>query len=218
MKKQITTYWSLHKTWILIAILVIFHVVGLVGLLSPIYRDSFLKLSFMNLLLAFIVLLVGRRGNFKPFYWFLVICFFTGMFAEMIGIHTGILFGEYYYGENLGAKLNGVPFIIGINWGILSVGACSVVSRFHNGNIFLSVLMSALLMTLLDVLIEPVAIQSDYWHWKTSYIPLKNYLSWFFISMPLHYLYFKWKLDEQNNVSIALFSILVAFFIILNLN
>lgn len=217
MIKRVHIFWEAQKTWILIAILVIFHLVGLVGLLSDAYRDSFLKLSFMNLALSFVVLLLSRKRNVKPFYWFLIICFFTGMIAEMIGIHTGILFGEYYYGENLGAKVNGVPFIIGINWGILSLGACSVVSRFFNVNLLLSVFLSALIMTLLDVLIEPVAIQSDYWHWKTPSIPLKNYLSWFFISVPLHYLYFKWKLDEQNKVSIALFFIMVAFFLILNL-
>lgn len=217
MIKRVNIFWETQKSWILIAILVIFHLVGLVGLLSSAYRSDFLKLSFMNLALSFIVLILGRKRNFKPFYWFLIICFFTGMFVEMIGIHTGILFGEYYYGENLGPKLNGVPYIIGINWGILSVGACSVVNRFYRGNIYVSVFFSALIMTLLDVLIEPVAIRSDYWHWITPSIPLKNYLSWFFISLPLHFLYFKWKLDEQNNVSIALFYILVAFFIILNL-
>ena len=42
------------------------------------------------------------------------------MIAETIGVNFGILFGDYEYGENLGFKIFGVPFLIGINWIVLT--------------------------------------------------------------------------------------------------
>lgn len=202
------------------AVLVIFYTVGIIGLFLPVYRDSFLKLSFFNLLLSFVVLIAGRKTQKKSFLLFLLICFMTGIGAEWVGVHTGLLFGDYVYGANLGFKLDDIPLIIGVNWGLLSVGACTVVAYFMAGNsgwkLFLKTLCSALLMMALDVLIEPVAIDSDFWSWNSAAIPVFNYVCWFLIAFPLHFVYFKWKLDEQNPVAIALFMILVLFFAILN--
>jgi putative membrane protein len=201
---------------ILISILIIFHVVGLIGLQIPAYRDQFLSLSFANLLLSFSVLLISRKSKRVLFIGFLTICFFTGMVAEWIGIHTGLLFGDYQYGENLGLKIYGVPLIIGVNWGVLSVCSCSIIFFIRVPSWF-KAFLSAAIMTLLDFLIEPVAIVSDYWTWNSPEIPFYNYFCWFIISLPLHWIYFKLGLAEKSKTAIALFIILVAFFGILNL-
>lgn len=216
IKNQFLTIAKQYKEVILISILVIFYTVGIFGLTNETTRDLFLPMSFMNLLLSFVIMILSRKTNKLYFVLFLSLTFLVGMTAEWIGIHTGYLFGEYYYGENLGTKMDGVPLIIGINWGILSVCSCNVTSIFIKKSIWLSSFVSAFLMMLLDVLIEPVAITSDYWHWDSLNIPLYNYFCWFAVALPLHFLYFKWKLGEQNKVTIALFSILVMFFSILN--
>jgi putative membrane protein len=70
-------------------------------------------------------------------------------------------------------------------------------------------------MTLLDVLIEPVAIESDFWHWTNGSIPLYNYISWFFVALPIIYAYFKLNLAETNKVFNALFILMILFFTIL---
>lgn len=216
IKNQILGFSAKYKTEILISILVIFYTVGIIGLTNESTKDTFLPLSFMNLLLSFVILLIGRNARKLQFMLFLSVAFLVGMIAEWIGIHTGYLFGDYYYGENLGTKIDGVPLIIGINWGILTVCTCNFTTLFIKKSIWLSTFVSALLMMLLDVLIEPVAITSDYWHWDSLNIPLYNYFCWFAVAFPLHYLYFKWKLSEQNKVTFALFGILVMFFSILN--
>lgn len=200
---------------VLISVLVIFHLVGLIGLQLSAFREQFLALSFANLMLSFVVLLLSRKSKKMLFLGFLGMCFITGMVAEWIGIHTGLLFGDYQYGENLGVKLYGVPLIIGINWGVLSVCSCSL-AYFLNVPIWLKAFVSAGLMTLLDFLIEPVAIVSDYWTWNSPEIPLYNYFCWFIISLPLHWMYFKLGLSEKNKTAVALFFILVAFFGVLN--
>lgn len=216
IKDQIFRFTGKYKTQMLISVLVIFYAVGIIGLTNQQTRKSFLPLSFMNLLLSSAILIISRKERKLQFLSFLVVAFLVGMIAEWIGIHTGYLFGDYYYGENLGYKFDGVPLIIGINWGILTVCSCNVTAIFIRKSIWLSTFVSALLMMLLDVLIEPVAITSDYWHWDSLNIPLYNYFCWFAVAFPLHFLYFKWQLIEQNKVTFALFGILVMFFTILN--
>lgn len=204
-----------NKGSILILVIVIFYTVGTVGMMLPEYREQFLDLSFFNLLLSFTIVLLGRNKRLQHFILFLFLCFLTGMLAEWIGTKTGLLFGNYSYGENLGPKISEVPLVIGINWGILVVASASVVMRLKL-NFWWSVVASALLMTLFDVLMEPVAIKSDYWTWVGD-IPLYNYVCWFAVSLPLHYIYFRSGLAESNKVLDALFLVMSIFFIILNL-
>ena len=110
----------------LIAILIIFHMVGLVGIMLPNFKDLILSLSFLNLLLAFVIILLGEDESKPILMKFLLIAFVIGLSVELIGIHTGLLFGDYKYGFNLGPKLWDVPLVIGINWGVLTVTAASV--------------------------------------------------------------------------------------------
>jgi putative membrane protein len=204
-----------NKTVFLILFLVIFYTVGTAGLLLPQYRDQFLSLSFMNLILSFLVVLLARSRDHQKFHLFLFVSFLVGMTAEWIGTKTGLLFGNYSYGANLGPKISGVPLVIGFNWGILVVTSASIINHIKT-NVLIKSILAAALMTLLDVFMEPVAIKSDYWTWVGE-IPLYNYFCWFIISLPLHYLYFKTNLVESNKVYTSLFVILTVFFVILNL-
>lgn len=201
---------------LLIAILILFYSVGTIGILLPKYNAYFLSLSFFNLLLSFIVILLARKNQFLYFFLFLVFCFIIGISVEVIGTKTGLLFGNYQYGQNLGFKLLGVPFVIGINWGILVVSSASIINKIKANWLF-KVVLSALLMTFLDILMEPVAMESDFWHWKNGVIPFYNYVCWFLVALPLHFIYFKFKLVESNKVYDALFIILIVFFSILNI-
>jgi putative membrane protein len=204
-----------HRENLLIGILIIFYSVGTVGILIPTFTHQFLALSFFNLVLSTAVVLLARKKDFLNFLFFLGLCFLTGMTAEWIGTKTGWLFGNYWYGKNLGPKIDGVPYVIGLNWGILVVSSASVINRIK-ASVLVKSILAALLMTALDYLMEPVAISSDFWHWKGE-IPIYNYVCWFAISLPLHYIYFRWNIVETNKVFTSLFMILTIFFIILNL-
>ena len=212
IQKLLKTNWSK----LLLLILVIFYTVGTVGLLLPERKEYFLSLSFFNLTLSFVILVLARKKNLFLFFIFLIICFIVGFSAELIGTRTGWLFGSYYYGNNLGYKIYGVPVVIGLNWGILIVTSASIANLFKFSNT-VKVILSVLLMILLDYLMEPVAIKSDFWHWKNETIPIYNYISWGLIALPLQIIYFKFKIVETNIVFNALFIILSMFFIILNL-
>jgi putative membrane protein len=108
-----------YKQVLLIGLLIIFYTVGVVGLSIEEYRSNFLSLSFFNLALSFTLLLMGRNLHSLRLYVFIFFAFVVGVGVELIGVHTGYLFGDYAYGESLGVKFYDVPIIIGINWGML---------------------------------------------------------------------------------------------------
>jgi len=201
-----------RKEIILSGVLVIFYTVGIVGTHISAYKDSFFSLSYFNLLLSFVILILARNDKNKAFGGFLGFAFAVGMTAEWIGVHTGLLFGEYSYGKNLGYKVFDVPLVIGINWAMLTVVSSSVVSRINSNNLT-KLLLSAILMTLFDALMEPVAIRSDFWSWDSGVIPFYNYVSWFLISFILQAVYFRFKLVEVNKVHNLLFLCMIIFFV-----
>ena len=91
------------KIEIATAIAVLFHTIGLVGLL---YFDKtfFLTATAFNLLLSFTLLLWTQPQKNLYFFLFFSSCFFIGIAVEIIGINTAILFGDYTYGNVLGYK------------------------------------------------------------------------------------------------------------------
>lgn len=212
LQEQISRY----KQAILIGLLIIFYTVGIIGLSLESYRDEFLSLSFFNLALSFVLLLIGRHIHSMRFYAFILFAFVVGVGVELIGIHTGYLFGDYSYGESLGFKFYDVPVIIGINWGMLAIISASIAKRFQM-NRYLQAIVAALFMLFLDVLIEPVAMVSDYWTWEGDVIPLFNFVCWFGVALLLQFVYFGLNLAEKNKVAVALYCIQFVFFVILNI-
>jgi putative membrane protein len=203
-----------QKELFLILILIIFHAVGLIGMNISSYRADVLSLSSMNLYISFFAVILARNHHFSKFILFVLLSFCLGMIYEIIGVKTGYLFGDYYYGANLGSKFMGVPFVIGCNWAILSISSGNLIHKLKT-SIYLKTLLASLLMVLLDFMIEPIAMELDYWQWKNGEIPVYNYICWFVLSLPLSFLYFKLKLSEQNKLTNGLYLILVVFFGIL---
>jgi len=199
----------------LILVLVILHLVGVVGILIPQTRSLVLSLSAINLFLGFIVILLSEKKNLTGILVFSLIAFLIGYGSELIGVHTGALFGNYWYGANLGLKLMEVPLIIGINWGVLAITSASLTQRFID-NIFIKIGVNSLLMVFFDFVMEPVAMKSDFWSWENDVIPFFNYVCWFFVATILQVIYLNFFKTSTNKVLNTLFIIQLLFFIILN--
>jgi putative membrane protein len=211
---MLNAFWKNNKQYLLLAIIVIFHTVGFFGLQSA-SRAYFLSLSPLNLMLSFTCLLLSySRLTYRLLLAILVVGI-TGFTAELIGVHTQLLFGEYHYGDNLGFKLAGIPLLIAVNWVMLSFSAIVIVVSLRT-SVLVKALLSATLMTLLDFFIEPVAINSDFWSWADGIIPMYNYVCWFVLSFILHFWLLKREVVEQNTVGIGLYVVLVLFFGLLN--
>ena len=192
---------------------IIFYSVGVVGISLKSFRELFLPFSWGILLLSFLALMLSIKAKEKRFYFFVAFCFFIGMTAEIIGVQTGLLFGDYFYGPNLGFKVFGVPLIIGLNWIILLICSASFFTKIKSRSI--RVFVSAGLMVVMDYLMEPVAVELNFWTWKGD-IPIYNFICWFILSLLLHFIYDILNLNAPNKYARFLFCILALFFVILN--
>jgi putative membrane protein len=68
-------------------------------------------------------------------------------------------------------------------------------------------------MTAMDILIEPVAIELNYWHWDAVAVPIENYLAWFVLSALFARLTASG--DARNPLSIWVIVVLSVFFFVL---
>ena len=197
------------------AILIIFYAVGIVGILGEIHPD-FILLTPFNLLLSVFLILAHHQNWSTKFIVWLLFTYIIGFSAEVIGVNTGLIFGDYTYGPVLGWKLMATPLMIGVNWVMLAYSSAVLVQQiFPKVSWIIKAVLAALIMVTLDFIIEPVAIHYDFWQWTHETIPLKNYLGWFFVALIIHLVYFRQFKGVKNNVAIVLFSLQVLFFLIL---
>lgn len=206
---------------------IIFHLIGLAGMLF-FHEKKFVEATALNLLLMAGLICHTETYRGKPFYLFLTISFLIGILVEMIGVNTGLLFGNYQYGKILGPKLLGVPLIIGINWFMVMycIGSSTEILyrkiKTKNESVEKAwskwgpIIDGALIAVFFDWLMEPVAIKLGYWTWNgNGEIPTYNYVSWFIISLIIMLIFntLKWKKD--NRFAIHLLLIQSMFFLIL---
>ncbi|MFD0777387.1 carotenoid biosynthesis protein [Flavobacterium myungsuense] len=137
-------------------------------------------------------------------------CFF-GFMIEVIGVKTGLIFGNYSYGNGLGYKLFDVPLVISINWAMLiCAGIITVSSVFANK---ITVLVcTALLVTGIDLLIEQVAPKLDYWQFEGGLPSLHNYLGWIGVAFFTSYFFYPTIIKGNRNVSLIILSLQIIFF------
>ena len=178
---------SWTKVNIIIILLLILHLVGGVALSMDSVKSIFLALTPFNLALTFGLLIWANDDFSFNFFKIISILFLIGFFVEVLGVYSGLLFGEYHYGKTLGFQFLEVPLIIGVNWVMLLVSSFAVSSYFVSNSI-LKVVLSSIIMVFLDLMIEPVAIRLDFWYWQAEVIPLQNYLMWFIVSLLMNWI------------------------------
>jgi putative membrane protein len=200
-------------TKISVMLIVLFHLVGLIGLSVTSLRPLFLQIVSWHLLLMLAIIVFNHQFFDARFIIFVSLIAITGYGAEWVGIHTGQLFGSYYYGKTLGIKISEVPLIISINWFLLIYSTGVLLQRSRLKNKFVRVIAGAIILVLLDVLIEPVAIRLDYWHWASAVIPVKNYVCWFLLSGLMLFVFEKFRFEKQSIVTPALLLTQVLFFV-----
>ncbi|GAB3541958.1 carotenoid biosynthesis protein [Pontibacter brevis] len=197
-----------------VAVLVIFHSVGLWGLLFSGNSTYFQQLTPMNLLLTNVLLFSFHRRWNNGFILFAVVVFGVGFMSEVIGVHTGLLFGSYSYGAALGLKLWEVPLLIGLNW-LMLVYTTGHISNYFKVHWLAKAFTGTLLMVLLDYFIEPVAMQYDFWSWQGGSIPSSNFVGWFAVAFLLQLYFQKAPFYKANKLAPYVYLVQLVFFIIL---
>lgn len=154
----------------------------LLGVFQTLMRHLAAPLVAILALLA--VWAILNRRDFQAKIRFLGWCglvLVTSFLLEWLGVRTGKLFGEYFYGSTLQPQLFGVPLAIGGAWLVLLLASTAVWQRIRPANFWLSGFGIAFLMVAFDFVMEQAAPRLDYWYWPKG-IPLQNYVAWFWIS------------------------------------
>lgn len=203
-----------YRTHVL-GFMAIIYAVGVVGLSTEEFHSAFIDLTPLNLCLTACIMIAYTHRKSKILLWCLF-AFVIGFGVEVAGVQTGVIFGEYKYSSVLGVHLFDTPLLIGVNWLLLSYGAAKIVSdlRLHA---LLKSLVGALMLVGLDVLIEPVAIELNFWSWAGNSIPLQNYLAWGIVAFIIQAVYHFYVKESKNKIVSGLFLIQILFFSILNI-
>ena len=153
----------------------------------------------------------------QPRYWYWVLGAYLLTFtAEVLGVATGAIFGEYAYGATMRVQVLNVPLVIAINWVVLILASNTLVAKVTR-NSWLIAAGAGIFIAAYDYFIEPLAIKLDYWQWASGTdIPLQNYLAWAFIafllSLPLHLL----RIRFQHPLLLWYLAAQWVFFVVLN--
>ena len=206
-----------NKKNISIFIIWLVHISGLLGMVFY-DLDFFAGYTSINLFLMSIILFANIKLNNKNQIFSLLLIFLIGMFSEYIGVNYGLIFGEYIYGNNLGFKLFGVPFLIGLNWVILTVICANIASiLIKNNSIIQIIILGTLLMLLMDFVMEPIAPKLDLWKFKNLVVPTSNYIGWLIISLLTQTIYNIQFMEKEVKLSFNLYTAIFTFFVTLNL-
>lgn len=199
-----------YRPLIAIFLVWLFHLSGIAGIWLG-YGEWFISLTPLNLLIC-LLLVIWEMGLKRS--RILIVPFFIGMLAEILGVNFGWIFGDYAYGANLGPKILGVPWMIGVNWALLVYASHAVVS-FLPLRFFTQTILSAVLMVVLDVFMEINAPALDFWQFNGGVVPLQNYAGWLVVSWIAHIFY---KLGEredraEDTLGVHLFFAFLVFFV-----
>ena len=196
-------------------ILVVFYLVGTIGIALDATRPLFIKLTPFALLLSSFFLIINHKGSSNLQALVVYALIFTGGFLiEMLGVNTGLVFGDYRYGSGLGWQIGNTPVLIGLNWLMLVYTSASILQSLKLNRIAV-IIAGASMMVLYDLVLEQVAPTMDMWSWSGNIIPFKNYLTWWIVAAVMHSLVVVFKLKIANRIAFSVFFIQFVFFILL---
>jgi putative membrane protein len=189
--------------------LILVYISGSIGfVVNPTFFSPFTPYTL--LLTCFVFLIHSPLADKKFLVAFFSIAF-LGFIIEVIGVKTGLIFGKYSYGDGLGFKLLEVPLIISINWAMLICAGIRIVSGIFANKITVMV-VAALLVTLIDLLIEQVAPKLDFWHFEDVLPGLHNYLGWIGVAFFTSYFFYPTIIKGNCKVSLIILILQIIFF------
>lgn len=193
-----------------------FYLIGTMGFLFQYTRPLFVLLTPWSLIMNMgLIYHYGYTLNKQPItrpllYWFGMI-YIISFLVEMVGVNTGLLFGEYTYGHGLGVKIYGTPLLIGANWILLVYATAAIVRKIKP--MTWNILTASLLMLGYDFIMEHIAPSMKMWWWEGGTIPLQNYLVWFTLALLFHGLRHLLKISVENRLAILVFVFQAVFFL-----
>ena len=199
---------------IALSVIIIFHLVGAALLMfgkGGLYQVA-LDLVPVNLIFTSLVVFKYQNGYTDGFFKFAPAVFALGLFAEMIGVNYGFLFGQYEYGEVLGIGIWNTPLVIGLNWLLVCYGVGNLFSLIPTHPV-VQWAGSVLGLLLFDYFMEPIAMKHNFWIWEGQNIPLQNYVGWALVGGLVMAIFFKSSMKKGNKVAGLVWLVQFFFFV-----
>ncbi len=197
-----------YKSYLLY-FLILVYISGSIGfIVNPSFFSPFTPYTL--LLTCFVFLIHSPLADKKFLIAFFSIAF-LGFIIEVIGVKTGLVFGKYSYGDGLGFKLLNVPLIISINWAMLIFAGIRIVSGIF-ANKIVSLVVAAILVTIIDLIIEQVAPRLDFWKFEGGLPGLHNYIGWIGVAFFTSYFFYPTIIKGNLSVSLIILILQIIFF------
>jgi putative membrane protein len=119
-----------------------------------------------------------------------VACVVGGFAVEVLGVHTGVPFGDYNYTGGLGAAVFGVPVVIAFAWPMLAWPAALAARRLCR-SFAARVAVGACALAAWDLFLDPQMVAAGHWTWAdpsphlpgVGSVPLTDYAGWLVVSV-----------------------------------
>lgn len=194
--------------------ILIFYSIGVLGFLIPWTHNFFITITPYALLMSTYLLMIYHENHSRKVILIFSLIAILGFFIELIGVNTGIIFGQYSYGNALGFKIFNTPLLIAFNWVFLTYTAFAISTRISKSGM-LQLLIAPSLMLSYDIILEQLAPKMDMWSWQYADVPLQNYLAWWVIGFLFVGLIKLFKIETKNPVAFLLFMSQLLFFVVL---
>lgn len=135
-----------------------------------------------------------------------------GFVAEVIGVHTGLPFGEYQYTSILGPRAFEVPLIVALAWTMLAWPSAVIARRLVRGW-GARVLVGAWALAAADLFLDPQLVALHGWRWSHTTphlpgvpsVPLTNYAGWVVVALVLSAVMQRIVGDGPDGIAIGLY-------------
>ena len=198
---------------IAVFLMLFLNITGSIALFIPTLKTAVLSFTPLSLLVTFLMFYWANNDFSLNLIRTAIVVFSIGLFIEILGVNSKVIFGEYTYGKTLGFRVLKTPIIIGLNWLSLSLACFGIASYIFKPK-YLVILGASFLMVFVDYIIEPIAMVLDFWHWKDDTVPVQNYVSWFLVSIIIQFIIFQSKVRLNFKICFALLFSQVLFMLI----
>lgn len=134
------------------------------------------------------------------------------LIIEIIGVKTGLLFGDYEYGKVLGFTVFGAPATIGLTWLLVCLSAWHIVA-LNKYQLWQKFLLAGVLVLMFDLILEQFATAYGLWSWQGGVIPLYNYVCWFLVAQLWFFVLYKFAPKfEPSLYAVSVLPLMAIFF------
>jgi uncharacterized membrane protein len=194
------------------------------------FINPFLNFGINQNIITFSVLLLPVICLLLHSFWslgvsraitFLLLASLIGLFFEVWGLSSGVIFGGHYIYKQGAFMLFNVPYIVPIYWAVFIYTSYCITNSFlfwNNKNkpnktehffrlLPLLVIFDGIFTLIIDLIMDPIQVHSGAWTWldKGPYfgIPIGNFIGWFIVTILVTGIYRTYEYFYPRKISIS---------------